>query len=176
MTDKPQDEKNLKGWVTAISVIIPLVVALLYLIPKPKVEEELTFLPFWNAIINGTTTLVLIAGGIAIKKGHWKTHRSLMITALLLSVLFLISYVTYHATSDPTSYGGEGGLAYLYYFILITHIILAAAIVPLVLITVIRAWTGKFDKHRKIAVWTYPLWLYVTITGVLVYLFLAPYY
>ena len=99
-----------------------------------------------------------------------------MLTAFALSALFLISYVIYHSLAEETHFGGEGVIRYIYFFILITHIILAAAIVPLVLITLVRGLSNKFDKHRKIARWTFPLWLYVAVTGVVVYLMLRPYY
>ena len=103
-------------------------------------------------------------------------HKKLMLSAVGVSVLFLLSYVTYHATSESTVFGGEGAIRVVYLFILLTHIVLAIAIVPLVLVTLSRALSQKFDKHKKIARWTLPLWLYVTITGVIVYFMIAPYY
>lgn len=99
-----------------------------------------------------------------------------MITSIILSGIFLASYVTYHSLTEPTSYGGEGVVRIIYYILLITHIMLAATIVPLVLITLVRALSNRFDKHKRIARWTLPLWLYVTITGVIVYFMIAPYY
>ncbi len=162
--------------IIGISVLVPAVVTVLYIIPRPDHGFDLSFLPFLNACINGTCTFVLITGGIAIKRGHWKVHRGLMITAVLLSIAFLISYVSYHATHEPTSYGGSGLDATIYYIVLISHIILAAAIVPMVLISLYRAYTKDFQGHRRIAKWTLPIWLYVTISGVLVYLMISPYY
>jgi putative membrane protein len=169
-------KKNLTPLIVAISILIPVAVAILFFAPKLDVGSKLTFLPAFNAVINGTTTILLIVAFIAIKKKNVELHRKLMQTAIGLSVLFLLSYIIYHATSEPTTYGGEGTLKVIYYFILISHIILAAAIVPLVLISFVRALSEKFDKHRKIARITLPLWLYVTITGVIVYLMIAPYY
>lgn len=168
--------ERLRAAIITVSILIPALVTILYVLPQPRSGPDLSFLPFLNACINSTCTFVLISGGIAIKRGHWKVHRGLMLAAVLLSVLFLISYVTYHATHEPTSYGGEGIAATLYYIILISHILLAAAIVPLVLISIFRAYKKDFEGHRRIARWTLPLWLYVTITGVLVYLMIAPYY
>lgn len=167
---------SLRGIIIGISVLIPAVVTALYVLPRPETGLDLSFLPFLNACINSTCTFVLIAGAVAIKQGHWKVHRGLMLSAVLLSVLFLISYVIYHATHESTSYGGQGLDATIYYIILITHILLAMAIVPLVLISLYRAYRKDFEGHRKIARWTLPIWLYVTITGVLVYLMISPYY
>ncbi len=164
--------------IIALSIAIPLIVTLLYLMPKTGWAEgtDLRFLPLTNAIINGTTTLMLIAGGVAVKQKRYTLHQRFMTMALVLSACFLISYVIYHASAESTSYGGEGALQYIYYFILLTHILLAIVIVPLVLITVVRAWSQRFDRHKKIARITLPLWLYVTVTGVLVYVMISPYY
>ncbi len=137
---------------------------------------EVGFLPPLNASINSLTALFLGAGFYFIKKGNWKAHRNCMVTAFILSVLFLISYLIYHTSAAPTHFGGTGMIKYLYYFILITHIILAALIVPLVLITLYKALEQQFNQHKKWARWTWPLWMYVAVTGVLVYLFLYPYY
>ena len=160
-----------------VSIAIPIVVAILYLIPKNfDVGEEIYILPKLNALINGTTSFILILAYAAIRKGNRERHKQLMITALILSVLFLLSYVSYHSLAESTHYGGEGWMKPLYFFILITHIILAAGIVPLVLISFSRALSEKYDKHKKIARITLPLWLYVTLTGVIVYLMISPYY
>lgn len=169
--------RKFRPLIIIISIALPLVVALLYLIPKnPELGKELDFLPGLNAIINATTTFVLIAAFAAIRKKNIILHKRLMLTALGLSLLFLASYVLYHSTHESTSFGGEGVVKYIYYFTLISHILLAAVIAPLVLITLVRALSKKFDKHKKIARWTLPIWLYVTITGVIVYLMIRPYY
>lgn len=166
-----------KYFIITASVIIPLLVAVLYFIPKTNSSNNiLDSLPLLNAVINGATSLLLITAVIAVKKGKKILHKKLMITALVFSVCFLLSYVLYHSTHESTKYGGEGLIKLIYYFILLTHILLSALIVPLVLITFFRAITEKFDKHKKLARITFPLWLYVTISGVLVYILISPYY
>jgi putative membrane protein len=169
-------EKSLKPWIVVVSIFIPVAVGILFWGPKLQLGSSFGFLPGLNALLNGSTSVVLIAGFFAIKKGNKLKHEKLMKTALGLSVLFLISYITYHVTTPSTHFGGEGSIRSIYYFILLTHIVLAVAIVPLVLITFVRALSQKFDKHRLIAKITLPLWLYVTITGVIVYLMISPYY
>ena len=160
-----------------LSILIPIVVAVLYLIPKNfEVGESILILPKLNAIINGTTFIVLIGAFISILRRNVVLHKRLMLSALILSVLFLLSYVTYHSLTESTPYGGEGVLRTIYFVILLTHILLAIAIVPLVLITFSRALSEKFDKHKKIARITLPIWLYVTLTGVVVYIMISPYY
>lgn len=168
-------EKNYKRWITILSIAIPLAVAALFGIKIPNVEP-LSFLPPIYASINGLTALVLIAAVVAIKKGNRKAHERLNTFAILCSVLFLVMYVAYHMTSDSTPYGGEGIIRYLYFFILISHIVLSIAVIPFVLITWMRARLGKFPAHKKIAKITFPLWLYVAVTGVIVYLMISPYY
>jgi putative membrane protein len=138
--------------------------------------EPLTFLPPIYATINGFTALLLIAAVIAIKNGKRKLHENLMKTAIACSVAFLGMYVAYHMTADSTKFGGEGTIKMVYYFILITHIILSIAIIPMVLITYVRALAQRFDKHKKLSKITFPIWLYVATTGVIVYLMISPYY
>lgn len=168
---------NLKPYITAVSIVIPIVVAALYLMPKESLATDyFSFLPKVNATLNSIATILLLAAGWAVKEKKFDLHKKLMLSAVGVSVLFLLSYVTYHATSESTVFGGEGTIRTIYLFILLTHIVLAIAIVPLVLITLSRALSQKFDKHKKIARWTLPLWLYVTITGVIVYFMIAPYY
>ena len=164
-----------KKLIIVISIFLPLAVALLFKIRIPNVEP-LSFLPPIYACINALTALTLIFGVIAIKKGNRKLHEILMKTSIGLSVLFLLMYIAYHSTSDPTSYGGYGYLKTVYFFILISHIILSVAIIPLVLITFVRALSEEYDKHKKIAKITLPIWLYVSISGVIVYLMISPYY
>ncbi|MDQ3191845.1 MAG: DUF420 domain-containing protein [Bacteroidota bacterium] len=169
-------EKSLMPLIIAISIIIPLAVAVLFFAPKADLGGRITILPAINAVINGLTAIVLILAFLAIKNKNIELHKKLMYGAFFLSVLFLILYIGYHATAEPAIFGGVGFIKNVYYFVLLTHIVLAAAIVPLVLITYSRAFTEKFDKHKKIARWTLPLWLYVSITGVIVYLMIVPYY
>lgn len=169
--------KNPKWLIGIVSALIPVVVAVLYFLPKNiEVGDEIYILPRINAIINGTTFLILILAFRAIKRGDRERHQQLMVSALILSVLFLLSYVSYHFLAESTPYGGTGTMRYVYFFILLSHILLAIIIVPLVLITFSRALSEKFDKHKKIARITLPIWLYVTLTGVLVYLMISPYY
>ncbi len=138
--------------------------------------EPLSFLPPIYATINALTAVLLITAVIAIKNGNRKLHENLMKTAIACSLAFLVMYVAYHMTSDSTKFGGEGLIKYIYYFILISHILLSIIIIPLVLITYVKAWSAQFDKHKKIAKITFPIWLYVAITGVIVYLMISPYY
>jgi len=164
---------NILIWI--FSIAIPLAVAALFTVKIPGVER-LGFLPPIYASINATTAVLLIIAVYQVRKGNAKLHELLMKVAIGLSVLFLVLYVIYHMTSDSTSYGGEGVLKYIYFFILITHIILSIVVIPFVLITFVRAISGQFYKHRKIARITYPLWLYVAVSGVIVYLMISPYY
>ena len=165
--------------IIALSVIIPLAVAGLFGVNLRKLGydvEPLSFLPPIYATINGFTAILLVTAVIAIKNGNRKLHKRLMKLAIACSVAFLVMYVAYHMTSDSTKFGGEGAIKYVYFFILITHIVLSIIIIPLVLITYVKALTQQFDKHKKIAKITFPIWLYVAITGVIVYLLISPYY
>ena len=170
-------EKKYRWLIVTASIAIPIVIAMLYLLPKGgKQGVDFSFLPLLNASLNGLTTIMLILGLISIKRGNKIIHRRFMTTAIALSIMFLLSYILYHSTTEPTGYGGEGVSRYVYFFLLITHISLAIVIVPLVLVTYVRALSEKFDKHKKIARITWPIWMYVCITGVIVYLLLSPYY
>lgn len=172
-------EKKYNKWIVVLSVAIPLVVALLFGVNLRKMGfavEPLSFLPPIYATINGFTAILLVAAVVAIKNGKRQLHENLMKTAIACSILFLGMYVAYHMTSDSTKFGGEGMIKYVYYFILITHILLSVIIIPLVLITYVRALSQRFDRHKKIAKITFPIWLYVAVTGVIVYLMIAPYY
>lgn len=129
-------------------------------------------LPALNAVLNSTAAVLLCIGWFLIKRGRWKQHRAVMIAAFCTSVLFLISYLTYHAQVGSVRFTRQGPIRTVYFAILLTHTILAVVIVPLVLVTLSRGLTEKFDRHRAIARWTLPLWLYVSVTGVVVYLML----
>lgn len=170
-----KEEKRIKIWITVLSIVIPLVVALLfgYKIPDAK---PLSFLPPIYATINGLTAVLLVIAVVAIKNGKRKLHQNLMTTCIVLSVLFLVMYVAYHMTSDSTPFGGEGVIRYVYFFILISHIFLSIVIIPLVLITYSKTYLKDFVAHRKWAKYTFPIWLYVAVTGVIVYLMISPYY
>lgn len=168
------ENKKYNKLIVVLSVVIPIAVALLFGV---KIDMELPlFLPPVYATINALTVVLLIAAVVAIKNGNRKMHELLMKVAILCSVVFLVLYVLYHMTSDSTPYGGEGSLRLLYFVILISHIVLSIAVIPFVLITYVRAITNNFDLHKKIAKITFPLWLYVASTGVVVYLMIAPYY
>ena len=161
--------------IIVLSIAIPLVVAILFGMPKIK-GYDFSFLPPVYAFINGLTSLLLVTAVIAIKNKKRALHEWLMKLCILLSALFLIMYVIYHITSESTPFGGEGSIRYLYFFILITHILLSIGVIPVVLFTFVRAWSGDFERHKALAKFTFPLWLYVSVTGVIVYLMISPYY
>ena len=168
------DSKKYNKWIVILSITIPLVVAILFGV---KIDTELpVFLPPIYATINGLTSLLLIAAVWAIKNKKVELHEKLMKTAIVFSVLFLVMYVAYHMTSESTKFGGEGTIKTVYFVILISHIVLSIAVIPFVLITFVRAITNNIELHKKIARITFPLWLYVTITGVIVYIMISPYY
>jgi putative membrane protein len=178
MTVTATKEVKYKGLIISAAILIPVVVTILAIAPTVRVLGDFNYhlLPLLNAIFNGSTFIILLLAFWAIRVKNIALHKALMKTAIFISILFLLSYITYHAATESTKYGGEGILRNLYFFILLTHIVLAAAIVPLVLVTYVRALSQRFDKHRKIARITLPLWLYVTLTGVIVYVMIAPYY
>jgi putative membrane protein len=161
--------------IVAASILIPVVVALLFGMPKIK-GYDFTFLPPIYATINGLTAVLLVSAVLAIKNKNRIWHERLVKTCIFLSASFLVMYIIYHVTSESTAYGGQGAIRYFYFFILITHILLSVAVIPFVLFTYVRAWRGDFEKHRALAKFTYPLWLYVAVTGVVVYLMISPYY
>lgn len=186
-------ESRVKVPIIIVSILIPVVVAILFSVKLKDfgIEvEPLSFLPPIYASINGLTALLLIMGVMAIKNGNQKVHERFMTMAIACSVIFLVMYVAYHMTTDSTVYGdidgnkildatektNAGSMRNVYLFILLTHIALSVAIIPLVLITYVRALAARFDRHKKIAKITFPLWLYVAVTGVLVYLMISPYY
>ncbi|BDU24765.1 MULTISPECIES: DUF420 domain-containing protein [unclassified Flavobacterium] len=186
-------EKKYSKLIIAVSIVIPVVVAILFGVKLKDFGfnvEPLSVLPPIYATINGVTAIVLVWAVLAIKNGNQKLHERLMTFAIALSVAFLVMYVAYHMTADSTKFGDlnhdgvldlaesakVGSIRYLYFIILITHILLSIAIIPLVLITYVRALAQRFDRHRKIAKITFPIWLYVAVTGVIVFLMISPYY
>lgn len=172
-------ESKYNKYIIAVSILIPVVVAILFNVKLKDFGIQvapLSFLPPIYAGINAVTALALIVGVFAIKNGKRKLHEQMMTTAIALSLGFLVMYVAYHMTTDSTKFGGEGVIKYVYYFILITHILLSIAVIPLVLISYVRALSEKFDSHKRIAKITFPIWLYVAVTGVIVYVMIAPYY
>lgn len=174
-----EEEKKYKGIIWVLSVLIPLAVAALFGVNLRKLGydiEPLSFLPPIYASINGLTAVLLFLAVAAVKKGNLKLHENLIKVCMVLSSLFLLMYVAYHMTSDSTPYGGEGTIRYVYFFILITHIVLSVIIIPFVLFTFVRGIAGAYERHKKLARITYPMWLYVAVTGVIVYLMISPYY
>ncbi len=172
-------EKKYNKWIVLLSVLIPVVVAILFRVKLSDFGidvKPLTFLPPIYATINGFTAVLLVWAVVAIKNGNRILHERLVKIAVTCSVLFLTMYVAYHMTSESTPYGGKGTIRYIYFFILLTHILLSIVVIPFVLITYVRGLSGNFAKHRKIAKITFPLWLYVAVTGVIVYLMISPYY
>ena len=169
-----EESKKYNKIIVVLSIAIPLVVAVLFGV---KLDIELpVFLPPIYAGTNAVTAVILIIALWAIKVKNIELHKRLMTAAIAFSVLFLIMYVLYHMTSDSTSYGGEGVVKYIYYVILISHILLSITVIPFVLITYVRAITNDIERHKKIAKITWPLWLYVTVSGVIVYFMILPYY
>ena len=188
-----QSEKKYNKWVVVLSVIIPVVVAILFGVNLREMGfdvQPLTFLPPIYACINALTALVLVIAFIAIQNKNITLHKRLMKFAILLSITFLVMYVAYHMTSDSTKYGdlnhdgilddlekgALGVMRYVYYIILLTHVLMSVIVIPFVLITYIRAITNNIERHKKIAKITFPLWFYVAVTGVVVYIMISPYY
>jgi putative membrane protein len=185
-------EKNLTLPIIIISIAIPAAVAFLILVPQAKINFGFSTkaLPLFHALLNSTTAILLLASLFFIENGQIKAHKTANLLAVLLSTVFLVSYVIYHASNPSVKFGDlnhdgilsddekwqAGSLRYVYYFILSSHIILSGVIVPLVLFTLQKAFQEKFDKHKKLARITWPIWFYVAVTGVVVYLMISKYY
>ncbi len=168
------EEKKYNKLIVVLSVIIPLTVAVLFGV---KIDLEIpVFLPPIYASINAATAILLVLAVVSINKGKLKLHEYFIKFAIACSLVFLVLYVLYHMTSDSTKYLGVGLIRYVYYFILISHILLSITVIPFVLITFVRGITNQVELHKKIAKYTFPLWLYVAVTGVVVYLMISPYY
>lgn len=173
----PKDNPKLKLLINIISIVLPIVVALMFRVELPiDWPFDVHLLPMANAIINGLTTLTLIGALVVIKQRNVVLHTRLVYTAMVLSLLFLVVYVLYHTTTTHTSFGGEGGIRTFYLILLATHIILAAIQPPLVLYAFYYGYTGQYDKHLKWVRFSFPVWLYVSVTGVICYLMISPYY
>ena len=166
--------------IIALSVIIPITVALLMLFPDifhiKSTTIDFSSLPFFHAILNGSTAALLFVGFILIKNKKASLHKAAMLSAFVLSSVFLVSYVTSKLTNAPIPFGGEGVIRYVYFFILISHILLSVLVLPLAMFSIYRGMTGEITKHKSIVRYTFPIWMYVAITGVLVYVFMSPYY
>jgi len=167
---------GIAAWiVTALVLVLVGAMRSPYKIPLP-VGWSMSFLPPVHAVINTLVSLCLIGAVITVKQGKIAAHRNFIFAAMGLSALFLLCYVAYHFTTVETRYGGDGAMRAVYFFLLITHIVLAAVSLPMILLTFIAAWTNRFEAHRKLAHWVFPIWLYVAITGPICYLMLRPYY
>ncbi len=169
-----KNDKKLKQAIWAVSIVIPIAVAILFTV---KIEGlDLGFLPPIYASLNALTAIGLIVAIIAIKRKNRKLHQRVIQVCLIFSILFLLLYVLYHMTSDTTPYGGEGLLKMIYFFLLISHILLSMVVIPIVLFAYLFAWQGDFERHKKWTKFAFPMWLYVAVTGVLVYVMISPYY
>jgi len=172
-----KNDKRANVLIIIFSVIVFVAVVFL---SRIKLEVELPFnvhlFAKINAVINSMVSFLLLVGLLAVKRGNYRLHKKVMMTAMVLSLLFLVSYICHHLFSDSTSYGGDGFVKGVYYFILITHIILAAIILPFILFTSYRALIAEWPGHRKLAKITWPIWFYVSVTGVVVYWMISPYY
>ena len=179
LTREPQEALSKKlgtaAWIVSIVVLLLVVAMQKIKLPLPE-GWSTAFLPPIHAGINAVAAVVLLVSLISIKLGNVRMHRATMVVAMILSVLFLLSYVAYHMTNDPTKYGGVGTMRTVYFLLLITHIVSAAVSLPFILFTFIAGWTNRFAAHRKLARWVFPLWLYVAITGPVCYWMLKPYY
>jgi putative membrane protein len=177
-----KDDKLVFRLVAGVSVFVFVVIAVLQskvftLFPdKSSIPGWVFSLPALNALLNGTCSILLLVSLYFIRRKNIAVHKTVNIITFLLSSLFLVSYIIFHSTGIKTTYGGEGGIRYFYYFILITHIILAAVVLPLVLLSFHHGLKMQVERHRKLVRWSYPIWLYVTVTGVIVYIMISPYY
>lgn len=171
-------QRNYKPAIIILTIVLISVIVILLRMPGIKGFDafDVTLLPMMNAIFNVFSFLFLIGALLAILKGNVKLHRRFIYAAVIATLLFLITYVVFHFIASSTSFGGEGFIAVLYYFILISHITLAISIIPLALTSITCAWNREYERHKKISRWTMPIWLYVSFTGVLVYLLIRPYY
>lgn len=172
-----KNDKLARALIYTLSFVVFAVVVLL---SRIKLDVDLGFdvhvFAQINAVINSIVAFLLLVGLMAVKKGNYRLHKKVMMTAIILSVLFLVSYIAHHLLSGDTKFGGEGTIRYVYFFILITHIFLAAVILPFILFTAYRALVAEWPAHRKLAKITWPIWFYVSVTGVVVYWMISPYY
>lgn len=164
--------------INIIAVAIPIVVAILLnpRIPKVDLGAWTKILPHLNAVINSLTTCTLLVGLYFIKQKNVAVHRRMMSISFLLGSVFLVSYVLYHLTNESTSFGGQGTVRSVYYFLLVSHIVLSVGVVWFVLRAIYFALSGQIHRHKQVVKWAYPIWLYVSTTGVIVYLLISPYY
>lgn len=175
VTSKSKLLKKLDVFAIVVSIAVLALVVMMREITI-QVDVDLSFLPAFHAIINSLAAFFLLLGLIAIKSKKVEIHKRMIMTAMVLSIIFLLSYVVYHITSETTVYCKTGSIRYVYFTLLISHIILAALILPFILFTFNRAWTGFFDRHKAMARWVFPIWFYVACTGPICYLMLRPCY
>ena len=168
-------EKRLNRWAYVVSAVVLLLVGLMRRV-KFDLGVDFSFLPPLHASLNALCAVILVVALWHIKNGRVQQHRQAIYAAMVCSALFLISYVLYHFTTPETRYGGVGAMRTVYFSLLITHVVLAAIILPFVLFTFTRAYTGQYERHKKMARWVFPIWLYVAISGPICYLMLKPYY
>ena len=172
-----KNDKKARGLIIAVSVIVFITITVL---SRVKLEVELGFdehlFAKINAAINSTVSVLLLAGFITVRNRNYLLHKRIMITAIILSCLFLVSYICHHLFTGETKFGGTGTVRYVYYFILGTHIVLAGIILPFILFTAYRSMIGEYARHKKLARITWPIWFYVAVTGVVVYFMISPYY
>ncbi len=172
-----KNDKKAKLLIFGVSLIVFLaIVALGRIELKSKWDFDVHVFAKINAIINSTVAFLLVLGLVAVKKKQYVNHKKIMLTAMVLSGLFLVSYIFHHLFAGDTKFGGEGFIRYIYYFILITHIFLAAIVLPFILMTTYRGLTGEYIKHKKMAKRTWPIWFYVAVSGPVIYLLISPYY
>lgn len=180
MTAKSKNEQRVLSLIAVLSIVVPVAVAILMILPEEArldVDGEwVKGLPFFHAVLNGSTAVLLVLGGLFIKAKMLRQHKMVMSAAFILSAVFLVSYVISKLSNDPVPYGGEGLLRYTYFFILISHIILSVPVLPLAMLAIYRGFINDVEKHKAIVRWTFPIWMYVAVTGVLVYWFMVPYY
>ncbi|MEZ4720600.1 MAG: DUF420 domain-containing protein [Flavobacteriales bacterium] len=177
MEGKVDQPKNYNTLFYIVGAVLALAVGVIYITPKLDMSGTwMDHLPMVNACINGTVSMLLLLGFWFITQKKIPAHKFCMTSSLVLSTIFLVIYVAYHVTHESTSFEEAGMIRYIYLFILLTHILFAAVVAPLVLITYVRALSKRFDKHKKLARVTFPIWLYVSITGVVVYIMISPYY
>jgi putative membrane protein len=179
-TSKNSKDRIVVPIIIGLSVLVPLAVALMFAMPDSMKVQFGSFdarsLPFFHAMLNGSTAVLLVMAYLLIKRKKIALHRAAMISAFALSAIFLVSYVVTHISTPDAKFGGEGTIRYVYFFILISHIILSIPVLPLAMFAIYRGWTNDIVKHKKVVRFAFPIWLYVAITGVLVYVFMAPYY
>lgn len=173
-----QQEAKVKNWIIGISIVIPLAVAVLIFMPAKitALGDWVYFLPHLNAVVNTAASVALLLGLFFVKNKQYSYHGAAMTVAFAMGAFFLVSYVIYHSAAESTGFQGEGTIRMVYYFLLITHIVLAAVALFPILFAYYYGYTGQRDKHRKVVKFAYPIWLYVSVSGVIVYLMISPYY